>query len=164
MSAHEAQPLLSETLQAFGNDVFRARILHEKYALRGADGTILEQLPAQMWQRVSQGIAAVEVPEKQREWEDKFGWLLADFRMVPGGRILHAIGNPNHVTALNCYVVPAPHDSLQGIYHTAWELAETFKRGGGCGVDLSSLRPKHARSTTPPGSPLARSPSWNSTP
>src|SRR6266581_2859606 len=141
---HEAQPLCPETLQAFGNDVFRARIFHEKYALRGADGTVLEQLPAQMWQRVSQGIAAVEAPEKQREWEEKFVWLLSDFRMVPAGRILHAIGNLNNVTALNCYVVPAPHDSLQGIYHTAWELAETFKRGGGCGVDLSSLRPKHA--------------------
>jgi ribonucleoside-diphosphate reductase alpha chain len=144
MSAHEGQPLLSETLQAFGNDAFRACIFHEKYALRDAEGAVLEQLPAQMWQRISQGIAAMEVPEKQQEWADKFGWLLADFRLVPGGRILHAIGNPNHVTALNCYVVPAPHDSLQGIYHTAWELAETFKRGGGCGVDLSSLRPKHA--------------------
>ena len=144
MNEHEVQPLRPETLRAFGNDVFRARIFHEKYALRGADRTVLEHLPAQMWQRVSQGIAAVEAPEKQREWEEKFVWLLSDFRMVPAGRILHAIDNPNNVTALNCYVVPAPHDSLKGIYHTAWELAETFKRGGGCGVDLSSLRPKHA--------------------
>ena len=141
---HEAQPIHPETLQAFGNDALRARIFHEKYALRGADGTVREHLPAQMWQRISQGVAAVEAPEHHREWEAKFGWLLSDFRMVPGGRILHAIGNPNPVTALNCYVLPAPHDSLQGIYHTAWELAETFKRGGGCGVDLSSLRPKHA--------------------
>ena len=144
MNEHEAQPLRPETQRAFGNDAFRARIFHEKYALRGADGTVQEHLPTQMWQRVSQGIAAVETPQKQREWEEKFVWLLSDFRMVPGGRILHAVGNPNKVTALNCYVVPAPHDSLQGIYHTAWELAETFKRGGGCGVDLSSLRPKHA--------------------
>ena len=144
MNEHEVQPLLPETLQAFGNDTFRARIFHEKYALRGADGTVLEHLPAQMWQRVSQGIAAVEAPEKQRDWEEKFVWLLSDFRMVPAGKILHAIGNPNNVTALNCYVVPAPHDSLKGIYHTAWELAETFKRGGGCGVGLSSLRPKDA--------------------
>ena len=144
MNEHEDQPLLPETLRAFGHDVFRARIFHEKYALRGADGTVLEHLPAQMWQRVSQGIAAVKAPEKQREWQEKFAWLLSDFRMVPAGRILHAIDNPNNVTALNCYVVPAPHDSLKGIYHTAWELAETFKRGGGCGVDLSSLRPKHA--------------------
>jgi ribonucleoside-diphosphate reductase alpha chain len=144
MNEHETQPLRSETLQAFGNDALRARIFHEKYALRGADGTVWEHLPAQMWQRIAQGVAAVEAPEHHREWAAKFGWLLSDFRMVPGGRILHAIGNPHPVTALNCYVLPAPHDSLQGIYHTAWELAETFKRGGGCGVDLSSLRPKHA--------------------
>jgi ribonucleoside-diphosphate reductase alpha chain len=144
MNEHAAQSLRPETLQGFGNDAFRARIFHEKYALRDADGMVLEHLPAQMWQRVAQGIAAVEAPEHHREWEETFLWLLADFRMVPGGRILHAIGNPNNVTALNCYVLPAPHDSLQGIYHTAWELAETFKRGGGCGVDLSSLRPKHA--------------------
>ena len=51
-----------------------------------------------MWQRVSQGMAAVEAPEKQKEWEEKFVWLLSDFRMVPAGRILHAIGNPNNVT------------------------------------------------------------------
>jgi ribonucleoside-diphosphate reductase alpha chain len=144
MQESAVQHLPAETLSAFGNDVFRARIFYEKYALRGADGSIREQTPAHMWQRVSRGIAAVEVPEKQREWEEKFAWLLADFRMVPGGRILHAIGNPSKVTALNCYVVPSPHDSIRGIYHTAWELAETFKRGGGCGVDLSSLRPKHA--------------------
>jgi ribonucleoside-diphosphate reductase alpha chain len=136
------QQLSAETLRAFGHDAFRAHIFHEKYALRGADDAILERTPAHMWQRVSRGMAAVEVPEKHREWEDKFAWLLADFRMVPGGRILHAIGNPATVTALNCYVVPAPHDSIQGIYHTAWELAETLKRGGGCGLDLSSLRPK----------------------
>ena len=138
------QQLPAETLSAFGHDVFRARIFHEKYALRDTDDAVLERTPAHMWQRVSRGIGAVEVPEKQREWEEKFAWLLADFRMVPGGRILHAIGNSSTVTALNCYVVPAPHDSIQGIYHTAWELAETFKRGGGCGVDLSSLRPKNA--------------------
>ena len=119
MNEHEVQPLRPETLRVFGNDGFRARIFHEKYALRGADGTVLEHLPAQMWQRVSQGIAAVEAPEQQREWEEKFVWLLSDFRMVPAGRILHAIDNPNDVTALNCYVVPAPHDSLKGIYHTA---------------------------------------------
>jgi ribonucleoside-diphosphate reductase alpha chain len=144
MQEAAVQQLPAETMKAFGNDAFRARIFHEKYALRGADDTVLESTPAHMWHRVATGIAAVEVPEKYQEWKEKFAWLLADFRMVPGGRILHAIGNSATVTALNCYVIPAPHDSIQGIYHTAWELAETFKRGGGCGVDLSSLRPQHA--------------------
>ena len=63
MNEHQAQPIRPETLQAFGNDAFRARIFHEKYALRGADGTVQEHLPAQRWQRVSQGIAAVEAPQ-----------------------------------------------------------------------------------------------------
>ncbi len=64
MNEHAAQPLRPETLRAFGNDAFRARIFHEKYALRDADGMLLEHLPAQMWQRVAQGIAAVEAPEQ----------------------------------------------------------------------------------------------------
>ncbi len=136
--------LAPETLTAFAQDTLRARIFAEKYALRGADGTIQEHTPQQMWRRVAREVAAVEAPAQQQEWEERFVWLLSDFRVVPGGRILHAMGNPNQVTALNCYVIPSPHDSIQGIYHTAWELAETFKRGGGCGVDLSSLRPKNA--------------------
>lgn len=143
MPEHEVA-LPAATLAAFDNDVFRARIFHEKYALRDAAGTVVEQTPAEMWQRVARGIAAVEEPAQRQRWEAQFLWLLSDFRMVPGGRILHAIGHPYTVTALNCYVVPAPHDSIHGIYHTAWELAETFKRGGGCGVDLSSLRPRQA--------------------
>ena len=66
------QSLHPDTLRAFGNDAFRARIFHEKYALRDADGTVREYLPAQMWQRVAQGVAAVEAPQHQREWADKF--------------------------------------------------------------------------------------------
>ena len=131
-----------ETLAAFENDSLRARIFFEKYALRNSENGPVEKLPEQMWKRLAAALASVERPEQRQEWARNFLWLLNDFRFVPGGRILHAIGNPNKVTALNCYVIPSPHDSLPGIYRTALELAETFKRGGGCGVDISSLRPK----------------------
>jgi ribonucleoside-diphosphate reductase alpha chain len=131
-----------ETLAAFDNDSLRARIFYEKYALRNSDNEPVESCPQQMWNRLTRELASAESPEKRDLWERNFLWLLTDFRFVPGGRILHAIGNPNKVTALNCYVIPSPHDSLTGIYRTALELAETFKRGGGCGVDISSLRPK----------------------
>lgn len=131
-----------ETLAAFDNDSLRARIFYEKYALQNGEKNCLETKPDLMWKRLARVIASVERPERREEWERHFLWLLSDFRFVPGGRILHAIGNPNKVTALNCYVIPSPHDSLPGIYRTALELAETFKRGGGCGVDISSLRPK----------------------
>lgn len=133
-----------ETLAAFDDDAFRSRVFIEKYALRGAEGEFAETVPSEMWRRVAREIARAEPVEQQEQREREFLWLLTDFRMVPGGRILHALGNPNKVTALNCYVLPSPEDSISGIYHTAWELAETFKRGGGCGVDISSLRPKNA--------------------
>jgi ribonucleoside-diphosphate reductase alpha chain len=142
VSDNRVTSLPTETLAAFHNDSLRARIFYEKYALRNSDNEPVETNPGHMWKRLARVIASVERPETREEWERNFLWLLSDFRFVPGGRILHAIGNPNKVTALNCYVVPSPHDSLPGIYRTALELAETFKRGGGCGVDISSLRPK----------------------
>ena len=142
MSDKTATTLFPETLAAFANDSLRARIFYEKYALRNGENEPVETKPEQMWRRLARVIVSVERPEGREEWERNFLWLLSDFRFVPGGRILHAIGNPNKVTALNCYVIPSPHDSLPGIYGTALELAETFKRGGGCGVDISTLRPK----------------------
>ncbi len=131
-----------ETLAAFDNDSLRARVFYEKYALRSSENIPAETHPRQMWQRLTRELAQIETPDVRDEWEKNFLWLLADFKFVPGGRILHAIGNPNKVTALNCYVIPSPRDSVPGIYKTALELAETFKRGGGCGVDISTLRPK----------------------
>ena len=142
MSDNGATSLPPETLAAFDNDSLRARIFYEKYALRNSENEPVEKLPEQMWKRLAAALASVERPEQIQEWETNFLWLLSGFRFVPGGRILHAIGNQNKVTALNCYVIPSPHDSLTGIYKTALELAETFKRGGGCGLDISSLRPK----------------------
>ena len=50
----------------------------------------LETQPAQMLDRVAQGMAAVELPEKQPEWQQKFRWLLDEWKFVPGGRILTA--------------------------------------------------------------------------
>jgi ribonucleoside-diphosphate reductase alpha chain len=138
----ESLALPPETLAAFDNDSLRARIFYEKYALRNSENELVERIPEQMWKRLAGALASVETPERREEWKRNFLWLLSDFRFVPGGRILHAIGNLNKVTALNCYVIPSPDDSLPGIYKTALELAETFKRGGGCGVDISTLRPK----------------------
>jgi ribonucleoside-diphosphate reductase alpha chain len=75
MHEHEVA-LPPETLAAFGNDAFRARIFHEKYALRNADGQVIEHTPDALWRRVAQGIAAVEPPAQQQAWEAQFLWLL----------------------------------------------------------------------------------------
>ena len=105
----------------------------------------LETTPAQMMQRVARGIAAMETsPEQQATWEENFRWLLDDWRFVPGGRILTAAGTEQQLTFFNCYVIPSPQDSRRGIVDTLSQMMEIMSRGGGVGINLSSLRPRHA--------------------
>jgi ribonucleoside-diphosphate reductase alpha chain len=105
----------------------------------------LETTPAQMMDRVARGIAAMETDTIQREvWETNFRWLLDDWRFVPGGRILTAAGTEQQLTFFNCYVIPSPQDSRRGIVDTLSQMMEIMSRGGGVGINLSSLRPRHA--------------------
>lgn len=69
--------------------------------------------------------------------------LIIDKKFLFGGRILSNRGIKDRgVTYSNCYVLDPPEDSIEGIYDTAMKLARTFSYGGGCGVDISTLRPK----------------------
>jgi ribonucleoside-diphosphate reductase alpha chain len=105
----------------------------------------LELLPEQMMARVARGISDIEKsPEKKEEWEARFRWLLDDWRFVPGGRILNAAGTDQELTFFNCYVIPSPEDSRRGIVDTLSQMMEIMSRGGGVGINLSSLRPRHA--------------------
>ncbi|HEX9925620.1 MAG TPA: LAGLIDADG family homing endonuclease, partial [Anaerolineae bacterium] len=104
----------------------------------------LETDPSQMLDRVARGIASVEAPEKQAEWEQNFRWLLDEWKFVPGGRILTAAGTDQDLTFYNCYVIPSPEDSRGGIMETLTQMTEIMSRGGGVGINISSLRPHHA--------------------
>ncbi len=104
----------------------------------------LETHPAQMLDRVAHGLAAVEKPAKMVEWEKKFRWLLDDWKFIPGGRILAAAGTDQNLTYYNCYVIPSPQDSREGIMATLTQMTEIMSRGGGVGINISSLRPHHA--------------------
>ena len=134
-----------QTLAAFDGDELRARVFLEKYALRGADGEVIETTPEQMWDRVAREIASVEpTPDLQAHWYREFRWLLDGFRFIPGGRILHGAGNPSKTTLLNCYYLDIRGDSLEDIYDAASRMARTYSRGGGVGIDISILRPRGA--------------------
>jgi ribonucleoside-diphosphate reductase alpha chain len=143
-----AADLHPETLRAFDGDELRARVFAEKYALRDSSGQLLETTPEQMWDRVARGIASVEPdPERRALWEKRFRWLLDGFRFVPGGRILHAVGRVEagiKAVPINCFVIPILDDTIDAIYNCAREMALTYARGGGCGTDISILRPKGA--------------------
>ena len=71
--------------------------------------------------------------------------LIIDKKFLFGGRILSNRGITDRgVTYSNCYVIEPPEDSIEGIYTAAMKLARTFSYGGGCGVSISTLRPKGA--------------------
>jgi ribonucleoside-diphosphate reductase alpha chain len=135
--------LPKETLVAFEGDELRARVFYEKYALRDPTGKQVENTPQEMWRRVAREIASVEKDEATRkEWEEKFYWLLENYRFVPGGRILFGAGQPRKSTLLNCYFFKIREDSIEGIFDFCKEAARTYSYGGGVGTDISVLRPK----------------------
>ncbi|WNQ09685.1 adenosylcobalamin-dependent ribonucleoside-diphosphate reductase [Paenibacillus aurantius] len=104
-----------------------------------------ESTPEQLWDRLAKAMASVEAtPEKQKEWTEKFRYLLEDWKLVPGGRIAAGADASDELTLFNCYVVPSPHDSRGGIMATLSEMTEIMSRGGGVGINLSSLRPRRA--------------------
>jgi ribonucleoside-diphosphate reductase alpha chain len=104
----------------------------------------LELTAEQAMARTARGVASVEDEDERDTWTRNFEWLLDDWRFVPGGRILAAAGTDQQLSLFNCYVIPSPKDSRSGILDTLGEMTEIMSRGGGVGVNLSSLRPRYA--------------------
>jgi len=123
----------------------RQKVFFDRYALKDENGSRIEETPEQMWHRVAKAIASIETTlPKKREWEDKFYSALSDFKFVPGGRILAGAGSGVELTFYNCYVIPSPKDSREGIFESVRTMVEIMSRGGGVGVNLSTLRPRGA--------------------
>lgn len=88
--------------------------------------------------------------ETFEEWLDRVSGgnkdvreLIKDKKFIFGGRILASRGvTGRRVTYSNCYVITPPEDNIESIFSTAAKLARTYSYGGGCGIDISNLRPK----------------------
>jgi ribonucleoside-diphosphate reductase alpha chain len=130
-------PLEFTIQEYYGDDNLGSDILKQKYLAPW------EQHPYQLWVRQAKALASVEKTKTLRDkWENKFLSILVDFKFVPGGRIMHGAGREDITTTLNnCYVVAVRDDSIKSIYDTIINEALTYKYGGGCGHDLSILRP-----------------------
>ena len=123
----------------------RQTVFLDRYSVKDKEGNPLEQKPEEMWRRVSHAVAQIESKDKREYWEDQFYNAMTDFKFVPGGRILSGAGTGYKVTFYNCFVIPSPHDSRGGILKTLGNMVEIMSRGGGVGINLSSLRPRGAR-------------------
>lgn len=123
----------------------RKTVFLDRYALKDEAGKAVETTPEEMWHRVAHSIAKQEPKETRKDWEEKFYDAMSDFVFVPGGRILSGAGTGYKVTFYNCFVIPSPKDSRGGILQSLSQMVEIMSRGGGVGINMSSLRPRGSR-------------------
>ncbi|WLR60484.1 vitamin B12-dependent ribonucleotide reductase [Guptibacillus hwajinpoensis] len=104
----------------------------------------LEVYYEQIARRNARGLADVEKTDGEKAyWEDRFYKELSSMNFVPAGRVLYGAGADTEVTYFNCYVMPFPQDSREGISEHRKQVMEIMSRGGGVGTNGSTLRPRN---------------------
>jgi ribonucleoside-diphosphate reductase alpha chain len=101
-----------------------------------------ETHPDQVRRRVAKSLASVEDEAIRDRIEDEFFEILINY-FVPGGRILAGAG-ADGLTLINCFVIDSPQDSRRGILESVIDAAEAHARGGGVGINGSTMRPRYA--------------------
>ena len=72
--------------------------------------------------------------KKILELFDKYKYI------VPQGSIMSTLGTDIIASLSNCWVIPSPEDSYGGIHKADGELIYLYKRRGGVGVSIDTLR------------------------
>lgn len=106
-----------------------------------------EELPVTIWGKKYQN-----GDENFEQWldritnkDDEIKQLVREKKFIFAGRILSNRGvKGRKITLSNCYVVTPPEDNLESIFEAGAKMARTFSYGGGCGLDVSKLRPLNA--------------------
>lgn len=148
MRGYTYSQVLEASVEYFQGDEFAAKVFVDKYALQNLKGEYLELTPTDMHHRLSKEFARIEQKYPNPIAEDAIFSLLDHFKfIVPQGSPMSAIGNPYQMQSLsNCFVIQGVHsdklDSYGGIMLADQELAQIMKRRGGCGLDISGIRPK----------------------
>ncbi len=133
------------------NAALASKIWVQKYALHDENGICLEKTPEDMWDRIAEVLADMEVSTNPINkdfsfWKNYFREGLNNFSYSPQGSGLYSLGNPYvRASSSNCFVLPPPTDSLEGIFETAKNTAKIYAARGGVGFSLSKLRPKKAK-------------------
>jgi len=133
----------SASLTYFEGNELAAEVFVGKYALQDLKGTLYEATPADTHRREAREFARIERSYPNPLDEETIYDYLADWRIVPQGGPMSAIGNKFQVQSLsNCFVIQSPYDSYGGIMKTDQEEVQIMKRRGGVGFDVSTIRPR----------------------
>lgn len=148
----------------FDGDTLAAQVWLDKYALKSEDGNPIEKLPSDMHMRMAHALAKAELkyslPSKRirkrlsdygkTRFLDYYGVegfysLFDEFKyIVPGGSMMANLGNPAYGSTSNCFFIALENDSMESIFKVGAQLASIFKYRGGCGINISKLRPAGA--------------------
>lgn len=143
MKTYTYDEVREASVSYFSGDELAADVFAGKYALQDLKGNIYEKVPSDMHRRLAREFARAESKYPNPMTEDEIYDLLADWRVVPQGSPMSAIGNPFQIQSLsNCFVIESPYDSYGGIMKADQEQVQIMKRRGGVGFDLSTIRPK----------------------
>lgn len=82
-----------------------------------------------------------------KELQDKIKESIETGDFIPAGRSLYGAGSKGKfkATMSNCYIMESPQDNIESIFETAKKMARIFSMGGGCGVNVSNLRPRDSK-------------------
>lgn len=149
VTIERVQDLIEEDLLARGHfKVARAFISHrDKMAERRNKGWEMDDLQKSIFDKKynSEKLSFDKWLDRVSNENPKVKKLIRDKKFIFAGRILAHRGTPEKVTYSNCYVVEPPKDDLFDIFDTAKYLAKTYSYGGGCGTDISEMRPRNAK-------------------
>jgi ribonucleoside-diphosphate reductase alpha chain len=144
-----------ELLNYFNGDELAANVWTSKYAAKG------EKTPDDMHKRMAKEFARIELKNSKNITDNeyynlsKFGQLFPkhlDFNdvyellknykhIVFQGSIAATLGTSQIASLSNCWVANSPTDSYGGIHKTDGELIYFYKRRGGVGTNVDTLRP-----------------------
>ena len=149
VNIEQIQDLIEEDLLERGFfKIARAFISHrDKMADRRSKGWEMDDLQKSIFDKKynSEKLSFDKWLDRVSNKNPKVKKLIRDKKFLFAGRILAHRGTPEKVTYSNCYVIEPPKDDLFDIFDTAKYLARTYSYGGGCGTDISKLRPRDAK-------------------
>lgn len=144
MTIYSYEEAMQASIAYFKGDELAAGVVVDKYLLRNPKNELIEKTPDDMHRRIAREFARIESKKfaSPMSEDDIYSYLKNFSKIIPQGSPMYGIGNTEqYITLSNCYVLDPPEDSYTGIHWTDEQISHISKRRGGCGIDISKLRP-----------------------